>query len=53
VQKRTFELEGEVVREMAALVIPPQQEDARWVPDFQSPQVEHALGETQSVTLAA
>jgi acetyl-CoA carboxylase carboxyltransferase component len=44
---RTFELEGEVVlepedqvvRQVAALVVPPQEEDARRVPYLQGPEV--------------
>jgi hypothetical protein len=47
---RTFELEGEVVRQVAALVVPPQQEDARRVPYLEGPQVQHALAHTRGIS---
>lgn len=38
-----LELEGEVVREMAAFVVASQEEEGLGVPDFQRPEVEHAF----------
>jgi hypothetical protein len=41
----TFELEGEVVGQMSALVIPSQQKQCIRIPNLESPEIEDALAE--------
>lgn len=38
-----FEFEGKVVRQVSTLVVPPEQEEGIRIPDFERPQIEHAL----------
>jgi hypothetical protein len=40
---RTFELEGEIVGQVAAFVVASQEEQGVGVPHLQGPQVQHAL----------
>ena len=39
-----FEFECEVVRQVSALMVSPEQEECIWIPDFERPKVEYALG---------
>lgn len=38
-----FELEGEVIGQMSALVVAAQQPKRVWVPNFERPKIENAL----------
>ena len=46
VWEHTFELEGEVVSKLSALVVPPKKEQRVGVPDLERPYVENNLEET-------
>lgn len=43
---RTFELEGKVVGQMSALVVPSEEEECRRVVNLERPKVENALPES-------
>lgn len=38
-----FQLEGEVIREMSAFVVSSEKPETVWIPDFQTPQIQHTL----------
>ena len=45
----TFELEGEVVGEVTALVVASEEKEGVWVPDLERPQVQHTLWTREGV----
>jgi hypothetical protein len=44
----TLQLEREILRKVPTLVVTPEQEQGRWMTDFQRPKVQHALDKTES-----